>query len=73
MADVYFLPRPHVRRRVGSYHDLQRHRTEMISAWTAWLATNPDPDDVAQEIAGTTGAMRSLAELLTPHRPDLFR
>lgn len=47
-----------------AYADLQRRRTEMIGAWTAWLAQEPDPGDVLQEIHGTTTAMRSLADLM---------
>lgn len=46
------------------YRELQRHRTALIGAWTAWLATNPLPEDVDQEISGTAGAMRGLADLL---------
>ena len=46
------------------YAELQRIRTQMIGAWTAWLATRPDSVDIMQEIHGTTVAMRSLADLM---------
>jgi len=56
--------RPHTPDIPDRYADLQRQRTAMIGAWTAWLATRPDAGDVLQEIHGTTCAMRSLAYLL---------
>ena len=64
MADnVHFLRARHVPP-PDAYAHLQRARTLMISAWTAWLATQPDAADVTQEIDGTSGAMRSLADLM---------
>lgn len=56
--------RPHTPPPADRYAELQRQRTAMISAWTAWLATRPNAGDVLQEIHGTTCAMRSLADLL---------
>lgn len=50
------------------YRELQRRRTDMISAWTAWLATEPSDHAVALEIDGTLGALRSLAALARPQR-----
>lgn len=52
---------------------LQIRRTQMISAWTAWLATEPDAEDVTQEIESTVRAMRSLADLAGIQKTDLFR
>ena len=74
MAKLLFFMRP---RREGSadappgqhYSTLQAHRTALINAWTAWLATNPPADDIEQEIEGTVGAMRGLAALVADHRP----
>lgn len=64
MADNVVLLRPKDRGAADPYAELQRRRTEMINAWTAWLATNPDGGGVLQEIDGTSGAMRSLADLM---------
>lgn len=64
MADNVVLLRPNGRQSLDPYGDLQRRRTDMINAWTAWLATQPHAADVLQEIDGTTGAMRSLADLI---------
>lgn len=62
MSTVHYLrPQPPP---LDAYAELQRQRTAMIGAWTAWLATQPAQQDVHQEIDGTTGAMRSLADLL---------
>jgi len=68
MADNVVLLRPNDRPVVEPYAELQRRRTEMINAWTAWLATRPDGADVLQEIDGTSGAMRSLADLMAIQR-----
>lgn len=64
MADNVVQLRPKDRPTVDPYAELQRQRTAMIGAWTAWLATQPEPGDVPQEIHGTTCAMRSLADLM---------
>jgi hypothetical protein len=64
VADNVVLLRPKERQILDPYADLQRRRTDMINAWTAWLATQPHAADVLQEIDGTTGAMRSLADLI---------
>lgn len=68
MADNVVLLRPKERQILDPYADLQRRRTDMINAWTAWLATRPDGADVLQEIDGTSGAMRSLADLMAIQR-----
>jgi hypothetical protein len=64
MADNVVLLRPKDRAVADPYAELQRQRTAMIGAWTAWLATEPQTGDVLQEIHGTTCAMRSLADLM---------
>lgn len=64
MADNVVLLRPKERQILDPYADLQRRRTDMINAWTAWLATQPNAADVQQEIDCTTGAMQSLAHLI---------
>lgn len=33
-------------------------RLDMMAAWRAWLATQPEPGDVEDELAGTGSAMR---------------
>lgn len=59
---------------LNPYAELQRRRTDMITAWTAWLATQPSGDSVLLEMDGTHNAMRSLADLILPNRQaDLFR
>lgn len=63
MADNVHVLRQKDRPQLDPYADLQRQRTAMIGAWTAWLATQPDSGDVLQEIHGTCCAMRSLADL----------
>jgi len=63
MSSVHYLRPPEPP--PDAYSELQRQRTAMISAWTAWLATHPAQSDIHQEITGTTGAMLSLADLLT--------
>jgi len=63
VADNVHVLRLQDRQRPDPYADLQRQRTAMISAWTAWLATRPDSGDVLHEINGTCCAMRSLADL----------
>lgn len=65
MADNVVVLRPKDRPTVDPYTDLQLRRTQMIGAWTAWLATGPDAADALQEIDGTATAMRSLADLMT--------
>lgn len=55
LCPVVALPDP--------YRELQHQRTRMASAWMHWLATNPAAEHVTQEIDGTTGAMRALADL----------
>lgn len=64
MADNVIMLRTVERVQVDPYAELQRKRTEMIGAWTAWLATQPGQGDVLQEIHGTMNAMRSLADLM---------
>jgi hypothetical protein len=62
MSTVHYLKQPVPD--LDAYAEMQRHRTRLIGAWTAWLATNPPQHDVEQEIIGTECAMRSLAALL---------
>jgi len=71
VADNVHVLRLQVRELPDPYADLQRQRTAMIGAWTAWLATRPDSGDVLQELHGTCCAMRSLADLaaLAASRP----
>lgn len=68
MAEVVHLRPPVALTGPDPYRELQRRRTELISAWTAWLATAPNDDAVAQEIQGTTGAMQGLADLVRDGR-----
>ncbi len=68
VSDNVVMLRPKDRPTVDPYAELQRRRTDMINAWTAWLATRPDGADVLQEIDGTAGAMRSLADLMAIQR-----
>lgn len=45
-------------------------RQEMMKALQVWLAANPDPCDVTDEIDGTTNAMTSTAALLLTGRQN---
>lgn len=66
----------HYLRRRGSpppaYDQLQRTRAALLAAWSAWLDSQPAPDDVAHEIDATANALRSLADLRGIGRPGTF-
>jgi hypothetical protein len=38
-------------------------RQRLVTAWWTWLSSNPQPGDVALELAGMQSAVRQLAEM----------
>ena len=50
------------RRGISEYDHFCRARQSLIIAATAWLATNPSPEDIKIEIDGTVGAVSTLAD-----------